>query len=63
MQRIERLQVTNHERWGKLVKTWSTGTNYLEDENTYPVPETVEEFKDHLEECDYGRPPTAPPTQ
>ena len=33
MQRIERLQVTNHERWGKLVKTWATGTNYLEDDN------------------------------
>ena len=30
MQRIERLQVTNHERWGKLVKTWATGTNYLD---------------------------------
>ena len=25
MQRIERLQVTNHERWGKLVK--SSGFN------------------------------------
>jgi hypothetical protein len=21
----ERIQVTNHERWGNLVKTWSTG--------------------------------------
>ena len=43
MQRIERLQVTNHERWGKLVKTWATGTNYLEDENAYPLPETVDD--------------------
>jgi hypothetical protein len=48
MQRIERLQVTNHERWGKLVKTWATGTNYLEDENAYPLPETVDEFKEQL---------------
>ena len=46
--RIERLQVSNHERWGKLVKTWATGTNYLEDDNTYPVPETVDEFKEQL---------------
>ena len=46
--RIERLQITNHERWGKLVKTWSTGKNYLEDDNEYPVPETMEEFKEQL---------------
>jgi len=35
---IERLVVTNHERWGNLVKTWSTGKNYLEDDNEYPLP-------------------------
>jgi hypothetical protein len=46
--RIERLQITNHERWGKLVKTWSTGKNYLEDDNEYPVPETMAEFKEQL---------------
>ena len=46
--RIERLQVSNHERWGKLVKTWATGTNYLEDDNSYPIPETVDEFKEQL---------------
>jgi len=48
MQRIERLQVTNHERWGKLVKTWATGTNYLDDDNVYPLPETMDEFKEQL---------------
>jgi len=36
---IERLQVTNHERWGNLVKTWATGVNYLGDENQYPIPQ------------------------
>ena len=46
--RIERLQITNHERWGKLVKTWSTGKNYLEDDNEYPVPTTMEEFREQL---------------
>ena len=43
---LERMVVTNHERWGNLVKTWSTGHNYLEDDNEYPLPETVDEFKD-----------------
>lgn len=46
--RIERLQITNHERWGNLVKTWATGKNYLDDDNTYPLPTTVEEFKEQL---------------
>ena len=46
--RIERLQITNHERWGQLVKTWATGKNYLDDENEYPVPTTVEQFKEQL---------------
>ena len=45
---IERMVVTNHERWGNLVKTWSTGKNYLGDDNEYPMPETVDEFKDQL---------------
>jgi hypothetical protein len=45
---IERLQVTNHERWGKLVKTWATGTNYLEDDNEYPLPAPMDEFKEQL---------------
>ena len=40
--------MTNHERWGKLVKTWATGTNYLDDDNAYPIPETVDEFKEQL---------------
>jgi hypothetical protein len=45
---IERLQVTNHERWGKLVKTWATGINYLDDSNEYPLPVTMDEFKEQL---------------
>ena len=45
---LERMVVTNHERWGNLVKTWATGHNYLEDENEYPIPETVDEFKNQL---------------
>ena len=45
---LERMQVTNHERWGNLVKTWSTGKNYLDDDNEYPIPSSVEEFKEQL---------------
>ena len=48
MSRIERLVVTNHKRWGKLVKTWATGNNYLEDDNEYPLPATIDEFKEQL---------------
>ena len=45
---LERMQVTNHERWGNLVKTWSTGKNYLDDDNKYPIPTTIDEFKEQL---------------
>jgi hypothetical protein len=45
---LERMQVTNHERWGNLVKTWSTGKNYLDDDNEYPIPTSVDEFKEQL---------------
>ena len=45
---LERMQVTNHERWGNLVKTWSTGKNYLDDDNEYPIPTTIDEFKEQL---------------
>jgi hypothetical protein len=45
---LERMPVTNHERWGNLIKTWSTGKNYLDDENEYPIPTTIDEFKEQL---------------
>jgi hypothetical protein len=45
---IDRLRVTNHEAWGKLVKSWATGKNYLEDGNNYPLPKTLDEFKQQL---------------
>ena len=31
-----------------LVKTWATGTNYLDDGNNYPLPTTMDEFKEQL---------------
>jgi hypothetical protein len=45
---VDRLRVTNNEAWGKLIKTWATGKNYLEDGNEYPVPRSMAEFKEQL---------------
>jgi hypothetical protein len=45
---MDRLRVTNHESWGRLVKTWATGKNYVGDENEYPLPSTIDEFKEQL---------------
>jgi hypothetical protein len=41
----ERMRVANWDRWGKLVKSWATGENRLEDGNSYPIPRSLEEFK------------------
>src|SRR5689334_21120960 len=48
MQRIARLQVTNHERRSTLVPSYTTGTNYLEDDNVDPLPERKEEMTEKL---------------
>ena len=45
---IDRVTITNFERWGNLVKTWATGRNYLADGNSYPVPETVDQLLTQL---------------
>ncbi|WP_426956992.1 hypothetical protein [Muricoccus radiodurans] len=42
------MRVTNHDRLGLLVKTWSTGKNRLGDGKDYPVPKDLEEFKAQL---------------
>ena len=47
MSRIERLQVTNQERWGLLVKTWATANNYLDGID--PVIPEDEKFRVHAE--------------
>ena len=51
---IDRVQIANNERWGKLVKTWATGRNYLEDGNSYPKPANLEEFKEQLARAQVG---------
>lgn len=54
-----RLRVTNHARWGKLVKTWATGDNYLEDGNEYPIPTSLDDFKRQVALANVGA--TVPP--
>ena len=56
---IERFEIANFERWGNLVKTWSTGVNRLNDGNDYPVPTTLQQFKDQCVKAGVGA--TIPP--
>jgi hypothetical protein len=51
---IDRVQIANNERWGRLVKTWATGRNYLEDGNDYPKPTNLEKFKEQLSRAQVG---------
>jgi hypothetical protein len=51
---IERLRFADEERWGKLVKTWATGTNYLQDGKSYPIPRTLAEFKQQCSDAQVG---------
>jgi len=57
-----RINVGNHQAWGKLVKTWATGRNYVDHEATEadPGPTDVEKptrwpkptsFKEFVEQC------------
>src|SRR5205807_5660144 len=38
----------NWENWGKLVKTWATGSNHFNDGNSWPIPKTKAELNDQL---------------
>ena len=42
---IDRFEVADFEKWGNLVKTWSTGVNKLGDGQKYPIPTTLDEFR------------------
>jgi len=51
---LDRLRFANIERFGKLVKTWATGKNYLADGNVYAVPENLDEFRRQNAEAQTG---------
>jgi hypothetical protein len=44
----------NYENWGKLVKTWATGEDYIQNGHKYPVPETLDEVKRQLAAANTG---------
>ena len=63
-----RINVTNHQNWGRLVKTWATGRNYVDhqpSENTpnpslvegppkYPKPTSFEDFVGQCKKAQVG---------
>jgi hypothetical protein len=49
-----RVRIENFEIWGKLIKTWATGTDYLHDGNFYPVPRTRAEFREQINDSGAG---------
>jgi hypothetical protein len=51
---IDRLRFANLERFGKLVKTWATGKNYLADGNEYDLPRDLDEFRRQNAEAQTG---------
>jgi hypothetical protein len=51
---IDRLRFANIERFGKLVKSWATGKNYLADGNSYVIPGDLEEFRRQNAEAQTG---------
>lgn len=54
MNQLKPVIVGNWENWGKLVKTWATGQDYVKDGNKYPRPATLEELKQQAQtaKCD-----------
>jgi hypothetical protein len=49
-----RIKIKNFERWGKLIKTWATGTDYLHDGNFYPLPRSRAEFREQMNDSGAG---------
>ena len=43
---IERITIGSYEQWGKLVKTWATGKDYVKNGRDYlKPPKSIDEFK------------------
>jgi hypothetical protein len=54
---IARLLINDYENWGKLVKTWATGRNYLEDGQSYPRPADIAHLHDQMVRAGAGTAP------
>lgn len=44
----------NYENWGKLMKTWATGRDYLKTGHHFPKPNSLEELKEQLRMAQTG---------
>lgn len=51
---MDRLRFANIEKFGKLVKSWATGKNYLDDGNEYRLPHDLDEFRKQNAEAQTG---------
>ncbi len=63
-----RINVTNHQNWGRLVKSWATGKNYVDHDITdqnpvppasvgplkYPKPTSFEDFVEQCKKAEVG---------
>ncbi|MEO8716487.1 MAG: hypothetical protein ABI369_15895 [Acetobacteraceae bacterium] len=49
---MERVVVGNFMNWGRLVKTWATGEDHVQDGNHYPIPGDLAEFKRQVDQAD-----------
>lgn len=54
MPSLQRMRVVNWERWGDLIKAWTTGRPHRANGKNYPVPRTLEELKAQCGELDVG---------
>jgi hypothetical protein len=50
----DRMKVVNWERWGDLVKAWTTGQPHRANGKTYAVPRTLDELKKQCKELTIG---------
>lgn len=46
---MERVEVGDFMAWGKLVKTWATGEDYVKNGHKYPLPKDLDEFRTQVE--------------
>ena len=48
---LDRVTVGDFAAWGRLVKTWATGHDYLMDGHAYPLPRNIDEFKAQVKQA------------
>ncbi len=51
---LEPAMVTNYEQWGKLVKTWATGDDYVQNGKAYERPTTLPRLIEQMNDAGVG---------